>query len=128
MRLRYVVATVASGIAGFLVAGIVTTELVAPYIYFSLFVGIPVGLVAGVAVAAIVAVGLGPAAGPGRRRVALALGTFGVVFLLALFGIAGGLGTGVVLALVAASVLGLVAAVIVYLKFEGGEKAVAVGR
>lgn len=126
MRLRNVAVVIASGLAGFLVAGVLATEVATPYIEFSLFVGIPVGIVVGVATAAIVAVGLGPTAEPGRRRVALSLGTFGVVFLVVLFGVAGGLGTGTVIALVAATVAGLVGAVAAYLWSDGGEATGAV--
>lgn len=116
MRLRNLALVIASGIAGFLVAGVLVTQLAAPYIEFSLFVGIPVGIVAGIATAALVAVGLGPAAEPGRRRLALSVGTFGIVFLVVLFGVAGGLGMGTVVALVAAVVMGLIAAVATYLR------------
>jgi hypothetical protein len=126
MRLRNLALVVASGLASFLAVGVLVTELATPYIEFSLFVGLPVGLLAGVAVAAIVAVGLGPAAGPGRRRPALALGTFGVTFLVVLFGAAGGFETGTVVALILASVLGLVAAVAVYLQAGRGQAAGAV--
>ncbi len=126
MRLRNVALVIASGIASFLVVGVLATELAAPYIEFSLFVGIPVGIVAGVATAAVVAVGLGPAAVPGRRRLALSLGAFGVAFLVALFGAAGEVGTGTVIALVAAVIVGLIAAVAAFFWFDSGQAAGAV--
>ena len=130
MRLQNVTLVVASGIASFLVVVVLATELAAPYVAFSLFVGIPVGLVAGVATAAVVALGLGPASEPGRRRVALSLGTFGVAFIVVLFGAAGGFGTGTVVALVAGAIVGLVAAAAAYFWFdsEQANEAVAHGR
>ena len=119
MRLRDVAIVLASGLAAFLVGVVVTTELLAPDIEFSVFVGIPVGIVAGVAMAAVVALGLGPDAGPGRRRIARSLGTFGVAFLVVLFGGAAVLETGTVIAIVAALVVGLVVAVAAYVRSDG---------
>jgi ABC-type antimicrobial peptide transport system permease subunit len=74
----------AAGLATFLVVGVLVTELALSAIEFSLFVGLPVGAVAGLTVAAFVALGLADDATPGRRRAAFTLGVFGLVFLLVL--------------------------------------------
>ncbi len=51
MTLKSVLVSLSLGIVAFLVVGILVTELVSPWIEFSLFVGIPAGIVAGVVVA-----------------------------------------------------------------------------
>jgi ABC-type antimicrobial peptide transport system permease subunit len=81
MQVRSVGYTLAAGIAVALAVGAAVTELVAPTIEFSVFVGIPAGLAAGLAAGAFVALGIRD---PARRRPALALVSFGGVFLLAL--------------------------------------------
>lgn len=47
MRSRSIGAALVAGIATFLVVGVAVTELAFAWIEFSLFVGVPVGLVAG---------------------------------------------------------------------------------
>ncbi|MFC7139547.1 hypothetical protein ACFQMA_06805 [Halosimplex aquaticum] len=84
MRLRTVAVALAAGLAAFLAVGAAVTEFTLRWIEFSLFVGIPVGLLAGLTAAAVVVAGLGTEVSHLRRRVAVTLATFGVAFLLAL--------------------------------------------
>lgn len=114
MRLRNIALVVASGLAAFLVVGVAVTELLRPSVEFSLFVGLPAGLVAGVLASAGVNLGLGDETSTGRRRVALAAGAFGGVFLAVLLVAAGLGGLGTVLALAVATLSGAVAAVATY--------------
>ncbi|MCU4801793.1 hypothetical protein OB920_15540 [Halobacteria archaeon HArc-gm2] len=116
MTLRNLVLVVASGLAAFLVVGVAVTELLRPSIEFSLFVGLPAGLVAGVLVSAGVFLGLGDETSARRRRVALAAGVFGGVFLTVLL-VAGGLfGLGTVTALAFATLSGVAAAVATFVR------------
>jgi ABC-type antimicrobial peptide transport system permease subunit len=81
MDLRSVGYALTAGLAVALVVGVAATELVSAAIEFSVFVGIPTGVLAGVAAAAFVAFNLGK---PGRRDQALALARFGVATLATL--------------------------------------------
>lgn len=117
--LRRGLLALATGLAAFLVVGVTVTELASARIEFSLFVGIPAGLLAGLVAAAFVAMRLGPNVAPERRRPALALAAFGVVFLAALLVATLGLDVRNSVALPVAAVVGLVVAGAVYL----GERA-----
>lgn len=97
----------AAGLAVFVVVGALVTELALPYIEFSLFVGIPVGLVAGLTAFAFVTLGLADDVAPRHRRAALAVGTFGGVFLLVFVVEAVVLGTRNSVALPVAAVVGV---------------------
>jgi hypothetical protein len=116
MRLRNLALVVASGLAAFLVVGVAVTELLRPSIEFSLFVGLPAGLVAGVLASAGVFLGLGDETTTGRRRVALAAGVFGGVFLAVLLVAVGLFGLGTVVALAFATLSGGVAAIATYVR------------
>ncbi|WP_253737294.1 hypothetical protein [Halohasta salina] len=105
----------AAGIAAFLVVGVTVTELVGAWIEFSLFVGLPAGIVAGALVAAAVSYGLGDGVPSRRRRLAGSVAGFGVGFLVAVVAL-GVAGVGVVSSMVAAFGVGLVAAVVRYLR------------
>ena len=110
MRLRTAGLGIVAGVAALLVFGVVATELgTAAGIEFSLFVGIPAGVVAGVAAAAVVLVRYEDPE-PARRRPAVALAGFGVVFVVALLVAAGGVGLRNSVALPVAAVVGLVGA------------------
>lgn len=102
MRLR------ALGLAGLaaLVGGAAVTEVALRWVAFSLFVGVPAGLAAGVVVAAAVLLGLVEDAPAGRRRAATAIGGFGATFLVVLVAAASVGGQGVVVSLVVAGVVG----------------------
>ncbi len=107
---------VAVGLAVFVAVGAAVTEAASATIEFSLFVGLPAGFVAGIAVAAFVYLRLG-AADPGKRRPAIALTGFGAAFLVVLFGgVAVGLRNSVALPI--AGVVGVVAAIALYLRFD----------
>ena len=106
----------AAGIAAFLVVGATVTELAAARIEFSLFVGLPAGIVAGAAVAAAVAYGLGAETAPRQRRLAVSIASFGLGFLAALVVLSSLVGLGVVLSMGLGVVVGLVAAVVSYLR------------
>jgi hypothetical protein len=101
----------AAGLAVFLTVGVAVTELAGTWVEFSLFVGLPAGIVAGAAAAAAVTVGLSDGADPRLHRIAGGMAAFGVGFLLAVVGL-GVLGVGVVFSLGVASVVGLMAAVV----------------
>ncbi|MFB6142933.1 MAG: hypothetical protein ABEJ30_06275 [Halorientalis sp.] len=117
MRLRTLALSLAAGIATALLVTVVVTELAAPRIAFSLFLGIPAGLAAGALATAAVAFGLGQS--PASRRYALAAGAFGGAFLLALVAVAAILETGTVVALAVAVVVGLLAAGVTYWRVAG---------
>jgi len=103
----------AAGIATFLVVGVTLTELASVWTEFSLFVGLPAGIVAGGLVAAAVAFGLTDDTPSRQRRIAGSIAGFGVGFLAAV--VAGSLaGLGVVSAMAIAVGVGLVAAVVRY--------------
>lgn len=107
-----------SGITGFLVVGVGVTEFTSQWIEFSLFLGLPAGLVAGVGTAAAVYLGLATDAPLRRRRMAGALGAFGVGYLAGLLALAGLVNVPVVLSLVLAFVVGLVSAGVAYYRSQ----------
>lgn len=84
MNRRLLGLTIAAGLATFLIVGVAVTELLQSRIEFSLLVGIPAGLIAGAAIAAVVAWGVSEGAPAQRRRLAVAFGTFGATFLVVL--------------------------------------------
>ena len=114
MDLKSVVLAAVAGVAAFVVVGVATTELVAPWIEFSVFVGIPAGVVAGTVATVGVYLGLADDAPAQRRRVAVSVAGFGVVFLTVLFAGAGVFEMGVLAALGLGAVLGVAAAVVSY--------------
>ena len=116
MTLKSLGYALAAGIAAFLVVGATVTELAAARIEFSLFVGLPAGIVAGAAVAAAVAYGLGAETAPRQRRLAVSIASFGLGFLAALVVLSSLVGLGVVLSMGLGVVVGLVAAVVSYLR------------
>jgi len=115
MSLRNAGLALAVGVAVFVIVGAVVTELAAPSIEFSLFIGLPAGFVAGIGVAAFVYLRLG-AEEPTRRRPAIALTGFGAAFLVVLFaGVAVGLRNSVALPIATVSAIAI--AVVVYVRF-----------
>ncbi|NHN49377.1 hypothetical protein G9464_17540 [Halostella sp. JP-L12] len=104
----------AAGFAAFVVVGVAVTELALPWIEFSLFLGLPVGLVAGVSVAAAVYVGLSEDARGQHRRIAVATTGFGVVFLAVLILATVAVQRSVVSSLVLAVGAGMATAVLTY--------------
>jgi hypothetical protein len=119
MSLRTIGLAFVAGVAAFLLVGVAVTELLAARIEFSLFVGIPAGIVAGAVVTALVALGVGRD-DAGARRIAVAAGTFGAAFLVTTVAVAVLVGIGVVLSMAAGVVVGLVAALVGYLRGPGG--------
>ena len=113
MRGRDAALAAMTAIAGFLIVGVVVTEASADAVEFSLFIGIPAGLVAGFAAFAAVYRGL---ASPSDRtqRGSLAAGAFGTAFLLLLVVAAAGLDVRNTVALVVAAVGGVIVAMAVY--------------
>lgn len=91
MHARTAAGALLSGLAVLLVVGAAVTELAAARIESSLLVGIPAGLVAGVATAAFVFERLENPEPAGRRQ-AVAVAAFGLVFVAAL--LVGVLGAG----------------------------------
>ncbi|WP_459192632.1 hypothetical protein [Halosimplex sp. J119] len=84
MRLRTVAVALAAGLAAFLAVGAAVTEFALRWIEFSLFVGIPVGLLAGLTAIGLVIAGFGAEVSHLRRRIAVTVATSGVAFLLVL--------------------------------------------
>lgn len=102
-------------IATFLLVGLAVTELVQPWIEFSLFVGIPAGLLAGAITGALVVLGLRTEAPAQSKRVALAFAVFGLVFLVVVVGV-NLAGLGMLISTLAGIVVGLFASIGVYLR------------
>lgn len=122
MNLKSLGLALAAGIATFLIVTVAVTELLAPRIYFSIFVGIPAGLLAGAAAAALVALGVADDAPAQRRRLARSFAAFAAVFLGVL--VVGGLTTvGVVILIVAGVLLGTLVAVATYVRGGDGSGA-----
>lgn len=103
----------AAGVAVFLVVALVVTELLAPRIEFSVLVGLPAGIVAGLAAAAFVAVRQG-SPGTGRRRGAIAFGNAGVAFVVVLVGAVWLLGLPVTLAIGTAAGVAVLAGLVTF--------------
>jgi hypothetical protein len=120
MDARSLLLALAAGLATFLVVGVVVTELAQPWIEFSLFLGLPAGLGAGTLVAAVVYLWRAADAPAGRRRVAASLASFGVAFLVVLLLVGALVNVGTALALIAAAVVGVLAAIASYLGWADG--------
>lgn len=110
----------AAGVATFLIVGVAITEFVQPWIEFSLFLGIPVGVAAGAFTAAAVYFGLADDELAQRRHIAGAFTRFGVVFLVMLIALGGLLNLGVTLALGIAFVVGLLVGIGAYVRGSKG--------
>ena len=120
MRTRTLVLALAAGAATFLVVTAAVSEALLPVIEFSVLVGLPAGVVAGVLSAAVVLLWAGEGSDPGRRRAATAFGAFGAAFVTGWF-----LDLGGVASLIAGSVCGVVVGVgsYFYLRAHGREPA-----
>ncbi|WP_436930296.1 hypothetical protein [Halosimplex halobium] len=84
MHARTLAAAAVAGLAVFLAVGVAVTEVALRWVEFSLFVGTPIGFVAGATAAALVVAGSGADASARQRRVAVAVGAFGAAFLVVL--------------------------------------------
>jgi hypothetical protein len=109
----------AAGLAVLLVVGALVTELALPYVEFSLFVGIPVGAVAGLTATAFVLLGLADDLPTRRRRAAVAVGSFGVVFLLVFVVEAVVLSTRNSVALPVAVIVGVFGGILAFMRTRG---------
>lgn len=114
MRGRALLAALATGVAAFLVVTVAVTEAAQPWIEFSLFLGLPAGVAAGAFATALTYLWLGDVDAQ-RRRVAMGLASFGVVFLVVLVAVGELLEYGAVLTLFVAAVAGASGAVAAYL-------------
>ncbi|MHB9285895.1 hypothetical protein ACKVMT_02510 [Halobacteriales archaeon Cl-PHB] len=103
--------SLAAGLAAFLLVGAAVTEFALRWVEFSLFVGLPAGLIAGVAMTAAVYWGLAADAPTRRHRVAVAAAAFGVTFVAVLVVVAAVLRPGVVASLVGAALVATLVAV-----------------
>lgn len=115
MNMKSLSFALVAGIAAFVLVGVAVTALLEPRIEFSVFLGIPAGLVAGAIAAGAVYLGLGDDVPAERYRVALAFGMFGAGLLVSLVVLAFA-GQGITLSIVAGIVVGLVAAAVGYLR------------
>ncbi|MDX1744878.1 MAG: hypothetical protein R3324_02975 [Halobacteriales archaeon] len=113
MSLRHGLLSLAAALAGFVVVAVVVTELVSSAIEFSLFVGLPAGVVGGL--------GLGfgtytllESSDARLRHLGMGLAAFGLAFLAVLVALVVVAGLRNSRALPIAAVLGVVVAVIVY--------------
>lgn len=113
MDLRNAVLGVAAAIAGFVVVTVVVTELVAPAIEFSLFVGLPAGVVGGLGLGLATYLLLGRADAR-SRHIGASVGAFGVAFLAVLLTLVVVAGFRNSRALPIAGVLGVLVAVITF--------------
>ena len=118
MQLRRLALAAAAGVLAFLAVGLAVTELLAPRVAFSVFLGAPAGLLAGVTAALAVLL-----AGDGHARAVRGLVAFGLVFGLVLVGAVAVLALPVVVSLLAAAAVALVAAVAVALLAPAGDPA-----
>ena len=66
MTLESLAYALIAGVAAFLAVGVAVTEIASAWIEFSVFVGLPAGVVAGIVVAAAVALGLADVDSPQR--------------------------------------------------------------
>lgn len=124
MSVRDALLSAAVIVAAFVVVTVVVTELASATIEFSLFVGLPAGVVAGLLVGAFTYRWLG-ADEPGRRRRGAAFAAFGVVFLAVLISlvVVGGMRNSRALPIAAAT--GVVGAGVVVLRYRRSGAAVA---
>ena len=111
MDRRAIPAALAAGLAAFVLVGVAVTELAASRVEFSVFLGLPAGVTAGVVATLAVLYASGDV-NPGHQRVGRALGGFGVGFLAGLVGATVVARTGAVVGLVVGVVAGLAAAVL----------------
>ena len=116
MDFRSVTLALLSGIAAFLIVGVAVTEFAQSWIEFSVFLGIPAGLVTGAFTAAAVYLGLANDAPVGRRRIAGAFAAFGVSFIVALVVFGWIVNIGVTTAIVISVVVALAVAAVAYLR------------
>lgn len=114
MNFKPFVLAIATGIATFLIVGAGIATLVQPWIELSVFVGIPVGLVAGTIATALVALGLGDVPSVQRHRIAAAFAAFAVGFLVVL--VAGSVILGLSLSMLVGVSIGLIAALGTYFR------------
>ena len=122
MDFKSVTLALLSGIASFLVVGVVVTEFAQSWIEFSLLLGIPAGLATGAITAAAVYLGLADDAPAGRRRIAGAFAAFGVGFIVALVVFGWIVNIGVTTAIVISVVVALAVAAVAY--FRGPKEVV----
>lgn len=114
MRLRTPLLALAAGTATFLLVAAAVSEVLLPRIEFSVFVGIPAGLAAGLVVGAVVFLGLLDHEYGRRYRMAASLGAFGAAALLVLLAARVALGLTNSQSLVLAAVGGVLAGVASY--------------
>ena len=110
---RFGVAT-AAGVTTFLLVTVAVTGLFERWIEFSVFVGLPAGLLAGVLAFGVVAYRLAGAAPARRRRLVGAVGGFSAAFLFALLGLTLGWDGSVALSIGVALLVGLLGLLIGY--------------
>lgn len=115
MTIKSLALTVVAGIATFLVVGIAVTALAEPWIEFSVFLGLPAGLVAGAAAAAVVSLGLADDAPAQRRQRATGFALFGAGFLVTLVALVI-TDTGLTLAMAVGLIVGLIVGIVGYLR------------
>lgn len=112
MSLQSFLSALVAGVAAFVAVGVAVTELAATRIAFSVFVGLPAGLLAGVLTAAGVYATRGDE-DPGRsQRIGWTVVTASTVFLLVFFLVGRLLDLGVVVGVSVAGVAGLLVGVI----------------
>lgn len=111
MRLRTLVLALVAAVGAFLGVGVAVIELT-PEIEFSIFLALPIGLVAAVVAAMLVILVVGSPS-RGRQRVLMILSAFGIGFIgVVVTGV--GIGSGFTVALLAGGVAGIILAGIVW--------------
>lgn len=113
--IRTLVPAIITGVSGFIIFGVIATEIASPYIEFSVFVGIPVGLIAGLVLTALVIATLGTD-DPAKRRSGASVASFGIAFLVVALLVAGILRLRISLSLIIGGVAGIIGAVATYVR------------
>lgn len=117
---RLIVLVPSTFFATALLVGGAVSALLEPWIEFSLFLGIPAGLLAGVVAAGGVAAGFVVENSPVRTQIAMGVAGFSLAFLLSFGGVLLVLDAGVVISLGLSVVLGLVGGVFAYVRSRPG--------
>lgn len=120
VNLKSLTLALVAGIASFLLVGFTVAAVTERWIEFSVFLGIPAGLIAAVVAAAAVALGFDSQRPEAHRRIALGVGLFGIGFLVTLVVLVAA-SQGLVLSMTVGVVIGVLAAFIGYIRGQNAQ-------